>query len=482
MLGSIRKFSNTIYAKIILLIVAIPFILWGMGDLFSGGSQNTIVKIEKQKIHTNEFTNFLRNILASEEIVDENFVDKAFASFIATKLLNYEIEDYDIKLSGIALSKIIKNNNNFKKDNKFSRTQYEKFLLKNNLNAALYEKNVSTLEKKKQLINLISGGIVPSSFLINQDFNKVNQKRYIQIINLNKAYAKDTVFSDKQIQSYYLDNKDKFKNIFKLFKFINLNSENLTNKDEYTDLFFEKIDEIDDLIVEGKNLNFIIEKFNLQQPSEIVANKDGLNKKGIKINNFPYKLLENVFSIENDDNTVLMLHEDQYYVVELTRTEKTYKNITDPSIVKVIDSDLKMNKRKKLIGELIAQINNNNFNKSEFDKFAKDKNIEIKKIKLKSKNDDSNIKAEMIDNIYSIPEKRVFAITDIFLTESYLVYVDKIENVSIGSDINNSDKYYISSKVKITNSLINTYDTYLQNKYNIDINNKALDAIKNNIK
>ena len=88
----------------------------------------------------------------------------------------------------------------------------------------------------------------------------------------------------------------------------------------------------------------------------------------------------------------------------------------------------------------------------------------------------------MIDNIYSMPEKRVFAITDIFLTESYLVYVDKIENVSISSDIDDSGKYYISSKVKITNSLINTYDTYLKNKYNIDINNNALDAIKNNIK
>jgi len=482
MLGSIRKFSNSIFAKIILVIVAIPFILWGMGDLFSGGSQNTIVKIEKQKIHTSEFTNFLRNVLSSGEIIDENFVDKAFTSFVGTKLLNYEIENYDIMLSDISLSKIIKNNNDFKKDNKFSRTQYEKFLLKNNLNVALYEKNVSTLEKKKQLLNLISGGIVPSEFLINQDFNKVNQKRYVQIINLNEAYAKDTVFSDKEIQSYYFDNKDKFKNIFKFFKFINLNSKNLTNNDDYTDLFFKKIDEIDDLIVEGKNLNFIIEKYNLQQPSEILANKDGINKKGIKINNFPYKLLENVFSIENDDSAVLMLHEDQYYVVELTKTEKTYKDITDPSIVEVINSDLKRDKRKKLIGKLISQINSNNFNKPEFDKFANEKNIEIKKIKLKSKNDDSNIKAEMIDNIYSIPEKRVFAITDVFLAESYLVYVDKIENVSINSDIDDSDKYYISSKAKITNSLINTYDTYLKNKYNIDINNKALDAIKNNIK
>ena len=53
MLGSFRKFSNSITAKIFLFIVAIPFIFWGMGDLFSGGKQNTIATISKDKISTN---------------------------------------------------------------------------------------------------------------------------------------------------------------------------------------------------------------------------------------------------------------------------------------------------------------------------------------------------------------------------------------------------------------------------------------------
>ena len=50
MLGRIRKFSTSIYSKVFLGIVAIPFVFWGMGDLFSGGNINTIVKIGKEKI------------------------------------------------------------------------------------------------------------------------------------------------------------------------------------------------------------------------------------------------------------------------------------------------------------------------------------------------------------------------------------------------------------------------------------------------
>ena len=60
MLGSIRKFSSSIYAKVFLFIVAIPFVFWGMGDLFFSGNKNTIVKIDNNKISTQEFINFIQ--------------------------------------------------------------------------------------------------------------------------------------------------------------------------------------------------------------------------------------------------------------------------------------------------------------------------------------------------------------------------------------------------------------------------------------
>ena len=40
MLSSIRKFSTSIYAKILLGIIIIPFVFWGMGSVFSGGNTN----------------------------------------------------------------------------------------------------------------------------------------------------------------------------------------------------------------------------------------------------------------------------------------------------------------------------------------------------------------------------------------------------------------------------------------------------------
>ena len=75
--------------------------------------------------------------------------------------------------------------------------------------------------------------------------------------------------------------------------------------------------------------------------------------------------------------------------------------------------------------------------------------------------------------------KKIIILNDIGLTENFLIYIDKIENVSINEQSNEYEKYLKLSKVRVTNELFNTYDIYIQNKYKIDINYKALNTVKN---
>ena len=111
MLGSFRKFSSSIYAKIFLFVVAIPFVFWGMGPVFQGGKQNIIVEIEKDKFSKQEFIDFVEFRATNEEILDKNLLEKLLFSFIGEKLIDLEIEDFDIKLSDNSLSTIIRNEN-----------------------------------------------------------------------------------------------------------------------------------------------------------------------------------------------------------------------------------------------------------------------------------------------------------------------------------------------------------------------------------
>ena len=135
--------------------------------------------------------------------------------------------------------------------------------------------------------------------------------------------------------------------------------------------------------------------------------------------------------------------------------------------------------KRRLITEIIDKINKNNFNKYDFDKLSKDKNVNIKKISLNNQNDDKILKKEIVNQIYTFPEKKVIIVNDIDLSENFLIYIDKIKNVTIDENSEEYQKYFNLSKNQIVSELYNTYENYIQKKYKIDINYQALDAIKN---
>ena len=116
MLGSFRKFSNSIYAKIVLGIVVIPFVFWGMGSVFTGGNQNIVVKIDKDKYSVEEFNSYIKRANAGNTKIDKKKIDELLSTFIGDKLINKEVERYGITISDKSLSQLIYNQEEFKRD------------------------------------------------------------------------------------------------------------------------------------------------------------------------------------------------------------------------------------------------------------------------------------------------------------------------------------------------------------------------------
>ena len=477
MLGSFRKFSGSIYAKILLGIIIIPFIFWGMGSSITGGSKNVVVVIDKEKYSIQHFSNFIKKTALKK--VEANDVEGFLFAFISEKLIEKEIEHFGIKLSDNSLTRLIKNQEHFKRENKFSRTEYEKFLIKNNVTAINFESILSKEEKKKQLLDFIGGGASPSKFLVNISYDKINQKRAIELISLDEVFEKQLNFSDDQVKMYFENNKDKYTKVYKSVKLLELSPKKLVDNNELNDLFFKKIDEIDDLIFGGEKLNYIIQKFNLEKPNSFTIDELGkdinskMNKKITK------DLIVKIFNIEEIEPTILIEDKDKYFIVELVKTESIQKDYRGDLIKKEILLDLGKKTKRRLITEIIDKINKNNFNKYDFDKLSKNENVNIKKINLNNLSDDKILKKEIVNQIYTFPEKKVIIVNDIGLSENFLIYIDKIKNVTIDENSEEYQKYFNLSKNQIVSELYNTYENYIQKKYKIDINYQALDAIKN---
>ena len=238
MLGPIRKFSTSIYAKILLGIIVIPFVFWGMGSSFTGGNKNIIVTIDKEKYSSQDFVNYIKKFASSDNKISSSQIEELLSIFIGEKLIEKEVEYFEIKLSDKSLSRLIKHQKEFKRENIFSRTEYEKFLLEMNMTAVVFETNLAKHERKKQLLNFIGGGIIPGKFLVNASYDKINQKRDLESINLDKLVDEKFVYTEEQIKSYYDTNIKDFEETFKNVEILELNPKKLTGTDEYDNLFF----------------------------------------------------------------------------------------------------------------------------------------------------------------------------------------------------------------------------------------------------
>ena len=479
MIGSFRKFSGSIYAKILLVIIIIPFVFWGMGSSFTGGSKNVVVVIDKEKYSIAHFRSFLRSTATKK--VEAKDIDQFLFNFISEKLIEKEIEHFGIKLSDNSLAQLIKHQTQFKRENKFSRTEYEKFLIKNNLTATIFESIISKEEKKKQLLDFIGGGVSPSKFLVNISYDKINQKRNIELINLDNVFKKKLNFSENEIKSYFENNKDKYTKIYKSVKLLELSPETLVDNNEFDDLFFKKIDEIDDLIFGGEKLNYIIQKFNLKEPGSFTINESGKDINSKMNTKISKQLVEKIFSIEDIEPIILTENQNKYFIIELVKTESIQKGYEDDLIKKDIVLDLSKETKRKFISVIMDKINQNNFEKSDFDEFSKNENVIAKKISLTNKNDDKILKKEIVKQIYGFPEKKVIIVNNLGLSENYLIYINKIENVTIDNNSEEYQAYYTMSKNQTVNELYNTYESYIQKKYKVDINYQAVDTIKNSL-
>ena len=211
MISKFKSLTNSKISWVIVALIAIPFVFWGMGDVFTRGNTNNVAKINNNTISVTDFINHINesglNQNLIRENIDNNIFEELLSQLISLELMKMEIENLNLNFSDKTLKNKIINNKNFLDDkNNFSRTKYEKFLLENNLSAAQFENRLKSNELQKILFNYINGGLVIPKFLINKKFTDENKNIEIDFVNLEDNYKKD--FTSQEINDFINSNKD----------------------------------------------------------------------------------------------------------------------------------------------------------------------------------------------------------------------------------------------------------------------------------
>ena len=115
MLSSLRKFSETVIAKIFILLIALSFVFWGINDFFRSSYSNAVAEINGEEISFNQFLNEFNKIVRNNKIesekiaINKNIHIIAVSNIVSEKLLKIHAKKLGVFIDDTTIAIEIKN-------------------------------------------------------------------------------------------------------------------------------------------------------------------------------------------------------------------------------------------------------------------------------------------------------------------------------------------------------------------------------------
>ena len=456
---------------VLIVIIIIAFGFGGFGGGFSTNNQNNIAKINKTNVTTQDFIDYVNQSGISQEAIrdnlENNIIEELLSGLISTTLIDLEIEDFDLSINERTILKNIKENKNFHDENgTFQRIKYEKFLLSNNLSAAMFELQLKNRELQKHLFDFIGAGTITPNFLIEKKFEENNKSLDIEYFDMENLYKTKDDYTANEIEVFIDENKDQLKREYIDFKYVILNPKNLIGIEEFNQEFFDEIDSIENKISQGSTFDAILDDINV----DIIEVNEFAPSSSKQINEdlIYSKKASKIDLIESGDNFLLYNIDNQY-----DRAPDLNDEIIKGEIVELIYQKGKFDYNR----EIIEEIQKKKFDNSKFEELA-GSNKEYSSIN--SIEDDKLIDINSVKMLYALPVNS-FALVN----KEDKIYLVKITGTNKNS-FNKTDEKYLkfvnSQNTNNRKSILQSYDQLLNDKYQVQLNQKTIDRVKNYFK
>ena len=473
MLETLKNFGGKKLGGLILIIVIIiAFGFGGFGGGFSTNNQNNIAKINKTNVTTQDFMDYVNQSGISLDAIrtnlDNNIIEELLSGLISTTLIDLEIKDFALSISERTILKTIKDNKNFQDENGiFQRVKYEKFLLSSNLSAPMFELKLKNRELQKHLFDIIGAGTITPNFLIEKKYEENNKTLSLEYFNMEGLYKNKDEYTDEDLLVFIKENEDQLKREYIDFKYVVLNPKNLIGVEEFNQEFFDRIDKIENQISEGADFDTILESINVNVNKiiEYAPNSEAQSSENLIYQNKSTKL--NL--IENGDNFLLYNVDKEYSKSPNLNDDKTKSELAE-----LIYQKGKFDFNRKILEEIQSK----EFNNSKFEDLG---NNDLLNLEVKTINDDTTFDVNSIKMLYTLPVNSFTLVND----KDNNIFLVKISD-SKKNFFNKSDEDYVQFvKNQNTNnrkSILQSYDQLLNNKYEVKVNQKSVDRVKNYFK
>jgi peptidyl-prolyl cis-trans isomerase D len=222
MLQNIRNNLQGTIAKIIIALIAIPFVLFGVDAFFTGGTPE-VASVDGETITEPELARSIelqrRRLLAEmQDRIDPAMLEESFLrepvlnSLIERKLLEKTARDASFRIGEAMVNQVIIDDPNFQEDGVFSQARFQGILASNAMSPDFYK----DMLREELLISQLMGGISGTEFVTEremQDLARITQQsldlRYLTVPVA--AMAAEVSVGEAEVENYFEENREEFR-------------------------------------------------------------------------------------------------------------------------------------------------------------------------------------------------------------------------------------------------------------------------------
>ncbi len=194
MLEAIRSAAKTWVAKVVLVLITIPFALWGVESYVRNApGTNTIATVAGEKIVGQEFDNAVQNQLSRLRQQFGNQIDATVMDnpemrkgvldqLIDQRLLDKASRSNGLMVSDPRLRELIVTNTNFQEDGKFSPTLYERVIKAQGYSAASFEASMRQDSVRQQFLDSVANTAIVAKTSVQGYIQANEQSREVAIV------------------------------------------------------------------------------------------------------------------------------------------------------------------------------------------------------------------------------------------------------------------------------------------------------------
>ena len=213
MLLKIREKSQGVFSWFILLMICVPFALWGIQNYLDVGEESPVATVGEKEFFQRDinraYSQYSENFKGMN--IDETQLKKlALEKLIRDEVLLQHVEDEGLAVTDKSVRDFVATLEYFQTDGKFDKERYQTLLSQQKITSDEFVRRI----KKAMIMEQFQRTIVESGFSTDYDveqfFKIQNQTRSARFVTVPLPVVGSDV-GDDEIQAYYQDNVESYR-------------------------------------------------------------------------------------------------------------------------------------------------------------------------------------------------------------------------------------------------------------------------------